>query len=303
MGAVEIFLVQKTGIVLAKHFRTNEFSYSIVNHIACYGGDCEEDQQPFDMEESQGGKGAEPEQQRISRQKWCNDETGFAEYYKEENEISPATKELNDGGEMPVQVNKKICKIDNQFHFLCPKNYARCAQDIYLISIRKGLLCQQQRRLRHERALTSFCAATFLVDICSVHVIDFLEEGDCHSRTEAQEMHELSVTESILKIVLKHAEENKAEKVLTIGLKIGELSELVGECIQHYFDYLSKDTIAEGAVLEIERAPIVFDCTECKDTFQVSLSDTRDFTCPQCHGAKVTLVSGREFYIKDITIS
>jgi hydrogenase nickel incorporation protein HypA/HybF len=116
-------------------------------------------------------------------------------------------------------------------------------------------------------------------------------------------MHELSVTESILKIVLKHAQENKAEKVLTIGLKIGELSELVGECIQHYFDYLSKGTIAEGAVLEIERAPIIFDCTECKNTFQVSLSDTRDFTCPQCHGAKVTLVSGREFYIKDITIS
>ncbi|MGZ6250003.1 MAG: hydrogenase/urease maturation nickel metallochaperone HypA, partial [Syntrophales bacterium] len=42
-------------------------------------------------------------------------------------------------------------------------------------------------------------------------------------------MHELSVTESILKIVLKHAQENKAGKVLTIGLKIGELSELVGD--------------------------------------------------------------------------
>jgi len=116
-------------------------------------------------------------------------------------------------------------------------------------------------------------------------------------------MHELSVTESILNIVLKHAQTNGAEKVLTIGLKIGELSELVGECIQQYFDYLSKGTIAEGAVLEIERAPIIFECTECKNTFQVSLSHTKDFTCPSCHGAKVKLVSGREFYIKDITIS
>jgi hydrogenase nickel incorporation protein HypA/HybF len=116
-------------------------------------------------------------------------------------------------------------------------------------------------------------------------------------------MHELSVTESILKIVLKHAEENEAEKVLTIGLTIGEMSELVGECIQHYFDYLSKGTIAEGAVLEIERAPIIFACTECKHTFRVSFSDTKDFTCPECYGAKVTLVSGREFFIKDITIS
>lgn len=286
-----------------KNFRTNEFSYGIVHHIACYGGDCEEDQQPFYLKQSQGGKGAKPKQKRISGQKGCNDKAGFTEYDEEENEISPAAKELNDGSEMPVKVNKKICKIDNQFHFLYPKNCDRCMQDIYLISIRKGLLCQQQRRSMYEQVLTSFCAATFLIDICSVHVIDFSEKEAGHSRIQAQEMHELSVTESILNIVLKHAQTNGAEKVLTIGLKIGEMSELVGECIQHYFDYLSKGTIAEGAVLEIERAPIIFECTECKNTFQVSLSHTKDFTCPACHGAKVTLVSGREFYIKDITIS
>jgi hydrogenase nickel incorporation protein HypA/HybF len=116
-------------------------------------------------------------------------------------------------------------------------------------------------------------------------------------------MHELSVTESILNIVLKHAQTNKADKVLTIGLRIGELSELVGECIQHYFDYLSKGTIAEGATLDIERSPIIFECNDCKNTFQVSLSETKDFTCPECHGVKVRLTSGREFYIKDITIS
>ena len=106
---------------------------------------------------------------------------------------------------------------------------------------------------------SSVSPAHFSIDICSAHVIDFSEQEDRRSRREARKMHELSVTESILNIVLKHAQENGAEKVLTIGLKIGELSELVGECIQHYFDYLSKGTIAEGAVLEIERAPIIFD--------------------------------------------
>lgn len=116
-------------------------------------------------------------------------------------------------------------------------------------------------------------------------------------------MHELSVTESILNVVLKHAKTNGAEKVLTISLKIGELSELVGDCIQHYFDYLSKGTIAEGAAIEVERAPIVFQCKDCNNTFEVSFRDTKDFACPACSGMKVTLISGREFYIKDITIS
>ncbi len=121
--------------------------------------------------------------------------------------------------------------------------------------------------------------------------------------SEIENMHELSVTESILKIVLKHAETNDAAKVLSIGLKIGELSELVGDCIQHYFDYLSKGTIAEGAIIEVERSPVIFQCTDCGNKFEVSLKETKDFTCPQCRGAKVTLISGREFYIKDITIS
>ncbi|HUH67246.1 MAG TPA: hydrogenase maturation nickel metallochaperone HypA [Syntrophales bacterium] len=142
----------------------------------------------------------------------------------------------------------------------------------------------------------------FSIDICYPHVIDFRGQ-EAAPVIRARQMHELSVTESILNIVLKHAQTNRAERVLSIGLRIGELSELVGECIQHYFDYLSKGTIAEGAALEIERSPIMFECTECKCTFQVSLSETKDFTCTRCHSAKVKLVSGREFYIKDITIS
>ena len=116
-------------------------------------------------------------------------------------------------------------------------------------------------------------------------------------------MHELSVTESILNIVLKHAQTNGAEKIIAISLKIGELSELVGDCIQHYFDYMSKGTIAEGAKIDVERSPIIFQCRDCQRTFEVSLRDTKDFACTNCGRSNVSLLSGREFYIKDITIS
>jgi hydrogenase nickel incorporation protein HypA/HybF len=116
-------------------------------------------------------------------------------------------------------------------------------------------------------------------------------------------MHELSVTESILNIVLKHAQTNGAEKILAINLRIGELTDLVGDCIQQYFDYMSKGTIAEGAKIEVEKTPIVFQCRDCQNTFEVSFRDTKDFTCTNCGGSSVSLLSGREFYIKDITIS
>jgi hydrogenase nickel incorporation protein HypA/HybF len=115
-------------------------------------------------------------------------------------------------------------------------------------------------------------------------------------------MHELSVTESILGIVVKHAERNHVEKVVTIHLKIGELTDLANEYIQHYFDYLSKGTIAEGAALNMERSPVVFQCNDCKTTIQTSLKDSGKVVCCQCGGANVALVSGREFYIKHIEV-
>ncbi len=115
-------------------------------------------------------------------------------------------------------------------------------------------------------------------------------------------MHELAVTESILNLVIKHATRNQVEKVLSISLKIGELTDLVDEWMQRYFNYLSKDTIAEGAILKIERSPVVFQCDDCKNTFPVSLKDTGKIVCSRCNSEKVMLVSGREFFIENIEV-
>jgi hydrogenase nickel incorporation protein HypA/HybF len=115
-------------------------------------------------------------------------------------------------------------------------------------------------------------------------------------------MHELPVTESILSIVLKHAEKNKVKRVVTISLRVGELSDLEDEWIQRYFDYLSKGTLAEGAKLEIERSPVVLQCGECGMSFHVNFREVKEVMCPQCSGRKNTLAAGREYFIKNIAV-
>ncbi|MFW5936537.1 MAG: hydrogenase maturation nickel metallochaperone HypA [Desulfosalsimonas sp.] len=114
-------------------------------------------------------------------------------------------------------------------------------------------------------------------------------------------MHELPVTERILDIVLKHAERNRVRRVLSITLTVGDLSELENEWLQHYFDYLSKGTLAEGAALHIERQPIVLRCNKCGRTETIKKEAFGDTTCPVC-GDKgdFSLVSGREYYIKEM---
>jgi hydrogenase nickel incorporation protein HypA/HybF len=114
-------------------------------------------------------------------------------------------------------------------------------------------------------------------------------------------MHELSVIQDVVKIVLSYAEKNGVHKVLNVSLKVGELRDVVDEWMQRFFDYTSKGTIAEGAQLKIERVPVVFQCN-CGETFSVNIKEKREIACPQCKGGNVTLIAGREFEIIGIEV-
>ncbi len=115
-------------------------------------------------------------------------------------------------------------------------------------------------------------------------------------------MHELQVTQRILDIVLRHAQANGASRIISIQLKIGELSDLENEWVQKYFDHLSKDTIAKNAKLKIERAPVVMKCDDCEHSFEINIKEIKDIQCPECAHKKCTFMSGKEYYIKDMEV-
>jgi hydrogenase nickel incorporation protein HypA/HybF len=115
-------------------------------------------------------------------------------------------------------------------------------------------------------------------------------------------MHELPITESILKIVLKHAEGNDVQKVIAVHLQVGKLSDLEDDWIQRYFDYLSKGTVAEGAKLKIERMPAVMRCNACSASYETDIIRMADSVCPACGEKGGTIVSGREYAIKEMEV-
>ncbi|MGA2515825.1 MAG: hydrogenase maturation nickel metallochaperone HypA [Thermodesulfobacteriota bacterium] len=115
-------------------------------------------------------------------------------------------------------------------------------------------------------------------------------------------MHELPITESILKIVLKHAEGNRVQKVIAIHLQVGKLSDLEDDWIQRYFDYLSKGTIAEGAKLKIERTPVMMRCNGCSASYETDIVRMDDLVCPACGERGGTILSGREYTVKEMEV-
>ncbi len=112
-------------------------------------------------------------------------------------------------------------------------------------------------------------------------------------------MHELSITQNILGIVVKHAERAQARRVTTINLVVGELTGLVDDSIQFYFDMLSPGTITEGARLVIERIPTHVRCRVCAREFEPK---DMNWACPGCAAIGGEVLSGREFSVKSIEV-
>lgn len=110
-------------------------------------------------------------------------------------------------------------------------------------------------------------------------------------------MHELPITESILKIVSEEADKNNAKKILSITLLVGELTGFLPECIQFYFDIISKGTKADGARLIIKNVLVRKKCVNCK-----SETDIKTEICPVCMSEKFILSGGREFMIESMEI-
>ena len=73
-------------------------------------------------------------------------------------------------------------------------------------------------------------------------------------------MHELAITEGILKTAIPEAEKAGAAKILSINLKIGQYSGVISDCVQFYFAEIAKGTIAEGAAIRTETIPNSWDC-------------------------------------------
>ncbi len=113
-------------------------------------------------------------------------------------------------------------------------------------------------------------------------------------------MHELSITESLLEITLKHAEAAAAKKVKQLNIVIGQMSSVVDESVQFYWDFVAKDTIAEGAILKFERIPATFHCFNCQTEF--SPNGRPDFLCPHCQSAQVQVVGGNDFRLDSIDV-
>mgnify|MGYP005863785583 CR=1 FL=1 len=112
-------------------------------------------------------------------------------------------------------------------------------------------------------------------------------------------MHEMSITENMLSVVLEYAEKASAKRVSAINLCVGEMSGLIDDSIQFYFDFLSQGTLAEKARLSFTRVPVRFRCRQCGAEFEPA---EREWACPACGATGGEIVAGREMRVESIEV-
>ncbi len=111
-------------------------------------------------------------------------------------------------------------------------------------------------------------------------------------------MHEIGVLIEVIKSVEKIAKENEVEKIESLVLQIGELSSMIPKYMKTLYPMATEGTILEGSNLEIEIIPANGLCKDCKKVYNLMDSNGK---CPRCGNKNFELLSGKEFFIKEIS--
>jgi hydrogenase nickel incorporation protein HypA/HybF len=109
-------------------------------------------------------------------------------------------------------------------------------------------------------------------------------------------MHEMAITESVVAAV---SERIGPERVARVVLEIGRLSGVVPDALRFCFEICAKDTILEGAVLEIRDIAGRGHCSACGTDVPL---DALVGVCA-CGSPDLAVVAGRELRIKEVEVA
>jgi hydrogenase nickel incorporation protein HypA/HybF len=112
-------------------------------------------------------------------------------------------------------------------------------------------------------------------------------------------MHEMSLADGVLRLIEDSAKANGFSRVKTVWLEIGALAGVEAAALRFCFDAVVKDTLADGARLEIATIEGQGRCFACGETVAIRL---RYNPCPLCGSCPVEPTGGMEMRVKELEV-
>lgn len=113
-------------------------------------------------------------------------------------------------------------------------------------------------------------------------------------------MHEISICENIVDILKEQARAQAFDTVKRVSLEIGPFSGVEIEALKFGFDVVTRDSLAEGAALDIVETEARAKCLECGAEAVIA---QRYDPCPQCGSHLLQVTSGEELRIRQVEVN
>lgn len=113
-------------------------------------------------------------------------------------------------------------------------------------------------------------------------------------------MHELSICQTLVQQLASVSAANGGGAIELIRLRVGPLSGVEAELLRRAFPLASAGTIAAGAELVIETAPVFVTCTQCGVRSEAA---PNRILCGACNGFRVRVVSGNEMLLESVELA
>ncbi len=108
-------------------------------------------------------------------------------------------------------------------------------------------------------------------------------------------MHELALSRAILDSATENAQ---GRRVRRVSVSVGALRQVVGDSLAFHFEILARDTVCDGALLELRRVPARLHCA-CGEEWELA---ELAFRCPRCGGADVSVLDGDQLRVDSIEV-
>lgn len=113
-------------------------------------------------------------------------------------------------------------------------------------------------------------------------------------------MHEMSYVIRFVNLALRKAQEAGADRVCSVTVSVGEMTDIVPEYLHRYYPEVVKGTIMENSELKVEVVPVKIRCAACGSVYHPEKSNA--YSCPECGGSAGEICQGRGMDLKEISL-
>ena len=110
-------------------------------------------------------------------------------------------------------------------------------------------------------------------------------------------MHEYSIVQALLTQCEELAQQNDAQSVQKVVVKIGKMSGVEPHLLEVAFNTFKEKTVCDGADFVMTIQPLTIECNECSVVTEL---DEIYYKCPSCNSLDVRVIDGEDMFLMSL---